>query len=109
MLTQDILKALEGYMKDLKNDITFVVQTGEHEKRAELIDMLTQLASTSSKIEVLEQDRSADLRSPVSFLVQSNGQDTGIKFSGVPGGHEFNSLILAVLQSGGTGVAQAAE
>jgi alkyl hydroperoxide reductase subunit F len=102
MLTQDILNALKGYMKDLKNDITFVVQTGEHAKRAELMEMLNQLATTSSRINVEEADRSEDLRSPVSFLVQANGVDTGIKFSGVPGGHEFNSLILAVLQSGGS-------
>lgn len=102
MLTQDILNALKGYMKDLKNDITFVVQTGEHKKRAELLEMLNQLATTSSKITVAELDRSTDLRSPVSFLVQANGIDTGIMFSGVPGGHEFNSLILAVLQSGGS-------
>lgn len=101
MLTQDILTALQGYMKDLKNDITFVVQTGHHEKRGELIDMLNELATTSSKISVVEADRSAELRSAVSFLVQANGVDTGITFSGIPGGHEFNSLILAVLQAGG--------
>lgn len=102
MLTQDILNALKGYMKDLSKDITFVLQTGEHEKRAELKEMLSQLASTSSKITLVESDRSETLRSPVSFLVQANGEDTGITFSGVPGGHEFNSLILAVLQAGGS-------
>jgi alkyl hydroperoxide reductase subunit F len=101
MLTPDILTALQGYMKDLKNDITFVVQTGKHAKRNELLDMLNELATTSSKISVVEADRSGELRSAVSFLVQANGVDTGITFSGVPGGHEFNSLILAVLQAGG--------
>lgn len=100
MLTQDILDAVKGYMKDLKNEITFAVQIGEHEKRRELVDMLNQLASTSPMIKVEEVDRSADLRSPVSFLLQANGEDTGITFSGVPGGHEFNSLILAILQTG---------
>ena len=102
MLTQDILNALKGYMKDLKNNINFVVQKGEHEKRAELMEMLSQLATTSDKISVSESDRSDELRSPVSFLVQANGNNTGIVFSGVPGGHEFNSLILAVLQAGGS-------
>jgi alkyl hydroperoxide reductase subunit F len=102
MLTQDILNTLKGYMKDLHNDITFVVQKGEHEKRSELMEMLQQLASTSDKIKVQEVDRSDDLRSPVSFLIQANGEDTGITFSGVPGGHEFNSLILAMLQAGGS-------
>jgi alkyl hydroperoxide reductase subunit F len=38
----------------------------------------------------------------VSFLVQANGEDTGITFSGVPGGHEFNSLILAIIHAGGS-------
>jgi len=102
MLTQDILNALKGYMKDLTNEITFVVQTGEHEKRSELLEMLNQLATTSSMLTVEERDRSEDLRSPVSFLLQANSVDTGIAFSGVPGGHEFNSLILAVLQAGGS-------
>jgi alkyl hydroperoxide reductase subunit F len=102
MLTQDILNALKGYMKDLNHNITFAVQQGEHAKRAELLEMLNQLASTSSKITVEDVDRADDLRSPVSFLVQADGNDTGIKFSGVPGGHEFNSLILAVLQAGGS-------
>lgn len=102
MLNQDIINALKGYMKDLKSDITFVVQTGEHEKRAELIEMLTQLTTTSPRITLEESDRSDALRSPVSFLVQANGKDTGIKFSGVPGGHEFNSLVLAILQAGGS-------
>ena len=69
MLTQDILNALKGYMKDLTNEITFVVQTGEHEKRSELLDMLNQLATTSSMITVEERDRSEVLRSPVSFLL----------------------------------------
>lgn len=102
MLTQDILNALKGYMKDLQNDIRFIVQTGEHEKRGELLDMLNQLATTSDKLFVEEADRRDELRSPVSFLLQANGKDTGIKFSGLPGGHEFNSLILAILQAGGS-------
>lgn len=102
MLTPDILNALKGYMKDLSHNITFVVQTGEHAKRAELMDMLNQLATTSEKITVTEADRADILRSAVSFLVQADGADTGITFSGVPGGHEFNSLILAVLQAGGS-------
>lgn len=102
MLSTDILNALKSYMKDLKSDITFVVQTGQHEKRAELVDMLTQIATTSSRLSVSEQDTAGELRSPVTFKVIKDGEDTGITFSGVPGGHEFNSLILAILQAGGS-------
>ncbi len=102
MLSNDILNALKGYMKDLKNEIAFVVQTGEHAKRKELLDMLTQIATTSERLSVIEQDTDGELRSPVTFKLTKNDQETGITFSGVPGGHEFNSLILAILQTGGS-------
>ncbi|MGQ8367021.1 alkyl hydroperoxide reductase subunit F [Glaciecola sp. 1036] len=102
MLTPDILNALKGYMENLKHEVTFVIQTGEHEKREELVDMLQQIATTSDKLNVVEKDTQGLLRSPVTFAIQKDGVDTGITFSGVPGGHEFNSLILAILQAGGS-------
>jgi len=70
--------------------------------RAELVDMLTQIAELSDKLEFVERDTQGQLRSPVSFAVEANGKFTGIQFSGVPGGHEFNSFILAILQAGGS-------
>jgi alkyl hydroperoxide reductase subunit F len=101
MLTTDILKALAQYTVDMKHAVTLVLQTGEHEKRAELKEMLTQFSSISDKITLEERDDSARLRSPVSFGLEVNGKPSGITFSGVPGGHEFNSFVLAVLQAGG--------
>lgn len=101
MLTTDILKALAQYTADMKHAVTLVLQTGEHEKRAELKEMLTQFSSISDKITLEERDDSARLRSPVSFGIEVNGKPSGITFSGVPGGHEFNSFVLAVLQAGG--------
>ena len=101
MLTTDILKALAQYTTDMKHAVTLVLQTGEHEKRAELKEMLTQFSSISDKITLEERDDSARLRSPVSFGLEVNGKPSGITFSGVPGGHEFNSFVLAVLQAGG--------
>ncbi|GHG04356.1 alkyl hydroperoxide reductase subunit F [Thalassotalea marina] len=100
MLTNDVLNALKSYTANMKNSVTLVLQTGEHEKRAELKDFLTQLASVSEKIQISESD--VGLRSPVSFSLLADEQATGITFSGIPGGHEFNSLILAILQASGT-------
>ena len=40
--------------------------------------------------------------SPLTFEIASDDQPTGILFSGIPGGHEFNSLILGTLQAGGS-------
>ena len=101
MLTPDILKALAQYTQDMKHAVTLVLQTGEHPKRAELKQMLSQFASISEKITLEERDEASRLRSPVTFGVDVNGKPSGITFSGVPGGHEFNSFVLAVLQAGG--------
>ncbi|WP_412971956.1 alkyl hydroperoxide reductase subunit F [Glaciecola sp. MF2-115] len=101
MLTQDILNALKKYTLDMKQSVTLVLQTGEHTKRAELKEMLSQFASISEKIIFEERDEPARFRSPVSFGLEVNGKPSGITFSGVPGGHEFNSFVLAVLQAGG--------
>ncbi|WP_025898217.1 alkyl hydroperoxide reductase subunit F [Sneathiella glossodoripedis] len=102
MLTPDILNALKGYTANMSNSVTLVVQTGEHEKRAELLSFLNDFASVSESISVEERDTMGKLRSPVSFMLEVDGNPNGIIFSGIPGGHEFNSLVLAVLQSSGT-------
>ncbi len=102
MLNNDILSALKTYTAGMKNKVTLVLQAGEHPKRAELVDFLTKFASVSEKIDMIERNQSSDLRSPISFLLEADGQDTGIRFSGIPGGHEFNSLVLAVLNASGT-------
>lgn len=103
MLTPELLEAVKGYTAGLTRDVTFVVQTGEHESRAELVDFLNQFASTSDRLQVEERDSDA-LRGPASFLIEADGESTGIVFSGVPGGHEFNSFMLAVLNNAGTPV-----
>lgn len=102
MLNNDILKTLESYFSDMKRSITFVLQTGEHSKRAELRAFLEAISGVSERIDLQERDRGDTLRSPVSFLIEADGKDTGIRFSGIPGGHEFNSLVLAMLQASGT-------
>ena len=102
MLTKEILDALKSYTANMKNDVTLVLQTGEHAKRAELKEFLSQVTSVSDRLHLEERDTAGVLRSPVSFLLEVDGQPNGIRFSGIPSGHEFNSLILAILHSSGT-------
>ncbi|WP_420548573.1 alkyl hydroperoxide reductase subunit F [Curvivirga sp.] len=101
MLTDAILQSIKAYTENMQKTVTFVLHTGEHEKRAELVKFLSDIASVSDNLKLEERDHDA-LRSPISFLLEADGEDTGIRFSGVPGGHEFNSLILAILQASGT-------
>lgn len=102
MLTDDILTTLKSYAEGLTRSVRFVVQTGEHAKRAELLEFLGDVCSVSDLLSLEESD--AGLRSPVSFQLLAGDEDTGVSFSGIPSGHEFNSLILAMLQSAGTDI-----
>jgi alkyl hydroperoxide reductase subunit F len=100
MLSQDILQAIKQYTANMQSPLTFVLQSGEHEKREELKTFLSDIASCNELLSL--EERETALRSPISFFIEVDGKDTGVQFSGIPSGHEFNSLILAVLQSTGT-------
>ena len=105
MIDQGLLDAVKSYSENMTRPITFVLGQGEHSKRAELIDFLTKIAGTTDKINFDSTATDDSLPSPISFAVRSHIDgaltDTGIVFSGIPGGHEFTSLILAILQAGG--------
>jgi alkyl hydroperoxide reductase subunit F len=100
MLSNDILNAVKTYTQNMTNKVSLVLQTGEHEKRPELKEFLIQLCSVSENLIFTERDD--NLRSPITFYLEIEGNNNGIHFSGIPSGHEFNSLILAILQSSGT-------
>lgn len=100
MLDQNLLEAVRSYSEKMTRPIQMIVGQGEHHKRGELIDFLQKLASTSDKI-IFDESHHDEHLSPMSFKIATQGQDTGIVFSGIPGGHEFSSLILAILQAGG--------
>lgn len=102
MLSNDILNALKGYTANMQKSVTLVLQTGEHSKRNELLEFLNSVASSSDKINVEQRETDGDLRSSISFFLEVDGNNSGISFSGIPSGHEFNSLILSILQSTGT-------
>ncbi len=105
MIDQGLLDAVKSYSENMTRPITFVLGSGEHSKRAELIEFLTKIAGTTDKINFDSTGNDDSLPSPISFAVRSHidGKliDNGIVFSGIPGGHEFTSLILAILQAGG--------
>ncbi len=97
ILDNELLTTVRTYFSKLERPVTLALQPGDHEKRAELVSFLEQLASTSDKLQLGVAD---GLRSPLSFRLEVAGQPSGIVFSGLPGGHEFSSLILAILQAG---------
>ncbi|WP_095498446.1 alkyl hydroperoxide reductase subunit F [Paraferrimonas haliotis] len=99
MLSAQILDNLKGYTAGLTHPVELVVKHGQHPKRDELVSFLEQVCSVSDKLSVRHDD--IDQLSPISFALHVNNEATGIVFSGIPAGHEFNSLILALLHCGG--------
>lgn len=101
MLDQQLLDAVKSYTAQMTKPVTLVLNTGEHQKKAELEQFLTQLVAVSDLLS-LQQRQHPQLTSPISFTLEVDSEPTGVVFSGIPGGHEFSSLILAILQASGS-------
>ena len=91
MLNADILDTLKSYTENMSCPVSFVVQEGAHDKRSELMSFLADICSVSDFLSIQEAD--LGLRSPISFCLLANNVKSGISFSGIPSGHEFNSLV----------------
>lgn len=96
-LDQDIKSQLEQYLQLLEGDIVLKVSAGSDDASAEMLSLVEELAGMSSRITVEKTQLS---RTP-SFSVNRVGEDTGVVFAGTPLGHEFTSLVLALLQVSG--------
>lgn len=81
----------------IENDIVLKVSTGDDSVSKDMLALVEELASMSSKITV----EKAQLDRTPSFSVNRAGEETGVTFAGVPLGHEFTSLVLALLQVSG--------
>ncbi|MBW7857975.1 MAG: alkyl hydroperoxide reductase subunit F [Leptonema sp. (in: Bacteria)] len=102
MFDQDMKNQLSEYFKKLTKPVEIRTFTGLHSNKDELMEMLNELAGLSNQITITETtDNSV---SPISFDIYDSGKPTGIRFSGVPGGHEFSSLVLSILQTGGVAI-----
>ena len=99
MLEQELISQIAEYMNRLQKNVVLRTNNESHEKKEELLEMLREIASTSEKLTL--DVGNYNYRSGITFEVLNEGSSQGILFSGVPGGHEFNSLILAILQTGG--------
>ncbi|MAW34214.1 MAG: alkyl hydroperoxide reductase subunit F [Proteobacteria bacterium] len=101
LINHSLIKAVKSYASNMQNKVTLVLQKGSHDKRDDLVGFLKAVSSASVMIQFEERDLGTIARSPITFTLKSNDEFSGIYFSGIPGGHEFNSLILAILQCGG--------
>ncbi|WP_422660532.1 alkyl hydroperoxide reductase subunit F [Paenibacillus sp. EC2-1] len=96
-LDQDIKNQLAQYLQMLEGDIVLKVSAGDDDASVEMLALVEEISSMSSQI-TLEKTQLS--RTP-SFSVNRVGEDTGVIFAGTPLGHEFTSLVLALLQVSG--------
>ncbi len=99
MLEDDLKTQLKGYLERLQRPVVLVASLDDGTKSAELLELLEDIRAQSDKVSV-EVRRDDDQRKP-SFAVTSPGHDIDLRFAGLPMGHEFTSLVLALLQAGG--------
>ncbi len=99
MLDANIKQQLQAYMEKLQQPIELVAAYDDSKKSQELKQLLEDIEPMSSKIS-LRTEEDPDVRRP-SFAINRVGTDIGVRFAGIPMGHEFTSLVLALLQVGG--------
>ncbi len=97
MLDATIKAQLAQYLEMMESDILLKVSAGSDKISREMLELVDELATMSSNIKV----EHAQLERTPSFSVNRIGEDTGITFAGIPLGHEFTSLVLALLQVSG--------
>lgn len=99
MLDSALKEQLISIFSGLDNEFMFdIIVDPQHDSRGELLELLGDVAESSSKISYRLTDGEG-----LKFSLLKNGGKTGISFRAVPNGHEFTSLLLAILNSDGKG------
>ena len=98
MLDANLSAQLKAYLEKVTQPIEIVESLDGGAKSAELHELLEEITALSDKITLVRRDD--DARKP-SFAINRVGTDIGVRFAGIPMGHEFTSLVLALLQVGG--------
>jgi alkyl hydroperoxide reductase subunit F len=98
MLDDALKTQLKGHFERIAHPLVLAASLDDGEKSKELWALLQDLAALSDKITLARVDD--DARRP-SFAIRRAGTDVAVRFAGLPMGHEFSSLVLALLQVGG--------
>ena len=98
MLDDTLESQLQTYLAMLRQPIRLIATLDNSETGTEMRSLLETIVSLSDKVGL--DTTGTDSRKP-SFVVARDGETTGVRFAGLPLGHEFTSLVLALLWTGG--------
>lgn len=97
MLDKSIIDQVQSIFSQLKSRYIFhITYNPEHSQAQELLDFLNDVASCSENISCRLNETE---KLTLEFSLEKDGVNTGITFRGIPNGHEFSSLLLAVLNA----------
>lgn len=99
MLDANLQSQLKTYLERVTRPIQITAHVDDGAKSQEMLELLNTLTTLSAQI-TLDVRRDSSERTP-SFALTTPGQDIHLVFAGLPMGHEFTSLVLALLQVGG--------
>ncbi|MEO8746893.1 MAG: alkyl hydroperoxide reductase subunit F [Rhodanobacter sp.] len=98
MLDTDLKTQLKIHLEKITQPIELVASLDDSAKSTELRELLEEIASLSERIMLVRKD---DNERKPSFAINRTGTDVGVRFAGIPLGHELTSFVLALLQVGG--------
>ena len=99
MLDATLKTQLQAYLTKVTRPVEIVASLDDGDTSREMRELLVEIASLSPLVSFSAGDDGAE-RKP-SFRITRPGEDIGIRFAAIPLGHEFTSLVLALLQVGG--------
>ncbi|MTV38621.1 alkyl hydroperoxide reductase subunit F [Duganella radicis] len=99
MLDATLKTQLKAYLEKVVQPLELVVSLDDSAKAREMKELLLEISELSDKISLVERTE-AGVRTP-SFSINRAGTEIGVRFAAIPMGHEFTSLVLALLQVGG--------
>lgn len=97
MLDNNLKQQLGQYLELLEGDIVLTASKGDDKASQDMMELLNEISMMSDKISIQE----TSLKRTPSFTVGRPEEEARITFAGVPLGHEFTSLVLALLQVSG--------
>ncbi|WNW10323.1 alkyl hydroperoxide reductase subunit F [Pseudomonas sp. DTU_2021_1001937_2_SI_NGA_ILE_001] len=98
MLDANLKAQLKSYLERTTRPIEIQASLDDGAKSQEMLSLLQDVVSAGKDISLSTEG--TDARTP-SFTLNSPGQNISLRFAGIPMGHEFTSLVLALLQVGG--------
>ncbi len=99
MLDAAIKTQLQTYLDKITHDVEIIASLDDSDKSKEMRAMLEEIVELSPRLSLAE--RHDDNERKPSFALNRVGANSGVRFAGIPMGHEFTSLVLALLHVGG--------